>query len=120
MKEEQKQQKNDSLWTKFSRWINTFSLQTKIFLISCAILVLGYFFINNFNNKDIIKSLEESKKKTDEKLRAISLYEGRLDGYQAAVDDLDSKIKDTNSKIKEITSESPEKTSLDKFFDKRV
>jgi hypothetical protein len=121
MKEEkQNPQKTNSLWSRFSKWLKAVPLHAKVFFVSFLILILGYIFINNSDNKNITKALEESRKKTDEKLRAISLHEGRLDGYQSEINDLESKIEDTNLKIDKITAEQPEKTSLDGFFDKRV
>lgn len=121
MKEEkQETQIKASLWSKFCRWVGSLSIQFKIFLISLLILILGFVFVNISDNKDVIKALEESKRRTEDKLKSISLYEGRLDGYESAVDDLEEEIQNTNSKIKEITTEKPENLSLDEFFDKRV
>lgn len=119
-REQNLQQKKTSLIESIFIWVKGLSIRTKIILISFVILILGFVIINNSNNSELIKVLEESKKRTEEKLKSISLYEDKLDKNKTSIKKIEEKIHNTESKIEEITEEEPKPTSLDKFFDERV
>jgi len=120
IEEKQKTQKNPSLWGKFISWFSSLAFNTKFFLLSFLTLILGLFFINNSNNKELKKYLEESKKNTEKKLKSISLYDDKISNYKKSIDNIELQIQSTESKIKEITEENQQKSTLDEFFDKRV
>jgi len=119
-KEKQEIQKKYSLIEKVTSWFEGISIQAKILILSFIILILGVIFIRNSDDKEILKALEESKKKTEEKLKSISLYQKTVDGYQTAINNIEGQIQSTEEKIEEIAAEKPEDTTLDKFFDKRI
>lgn len=118
--EEQKIQKKSSLLTRLFDWFKGLSIQVKLFLLSFLIMILGFIIVNSIENKDVLRELEESKKRTEEKLKSISLYQNTVDSNQATINVLDRQINNTNTKIEEILKEKPKNSTLDEFFDKRV
>jgi septal ring factor EnvC (AmiA/AmiB activator) len=119
-KEEQNpQQKNPSLLSSTLAWIEKISIKTRIVIISSIVLILGFIIINNSNNSELLKTLEESRKRKEEKLKAISLYENSLDKNKKSIKKIEDKIKNTELKIEEIIEEKSDSSSLDEFFDKR-
>lgn len=72
------------------------------------------------NNKELMKILEYSKKRTEEKLKSISDNQKKINENIRVEEEITDKIKVVEEKIEEIKKEEPKKTSLDDFFDKRV
>ena len=120
IEEKQKIQKSPRLWGKLISWFSSLAFKTKFLLLSFLTLILGLFFINSSNNKELKKYLEESKKNTEKKLKSISLYYDKINNYKKSIDNIELQIQSTESKIKEITEEKQQKSTLDEFFDKRV
>jgi len=119
-KKQNLQQKNFNLMAFIFTCIKSFSIKTKIKIVSFITLILGSFFINRFNNNELLKNLEESKRRTEEKLKLILMYEDELDKNKISIKKIEKKIDKTKLKIEEITKEESESTSIDDFFDKRV
>ena len=94
--------------------------KTKLIIISFLILIIGFLILQNVISKDSLQKLEDSKKKTEDKLRSISLYEGHLDGYAAEAESLNVQAESIEKNIEIIRKEKPQNISLDKFFDERV
>jgi len=120
VEEKEKQKSSNSLSAIVKNWWKTSSYKMKIFCISFLILMLSFYFINKNSNKNLLKKLEKSKNKTEEKLRSILVNEIKIDGYTSEVIKIEDKINNIEMKIEEIQNQKPEESSLDKFFDKRV
>ena len=101
-------------------FFNKIKDKTKLIVISFLILIIGFLILQNVMSKDSLQKLEESKKKTEDKLRSISLYEGHLDGYTAEATALSEQTASVENTIDLIKKEKPQNISLDKFFDERV
>lgn len=110
----------ESLWKRMTKWFGGISIQTKLVILSLIIFILGFIAVNNPNNEGLTKALEESKKKTEKKLKTIALYNGKLDGYETDISSLENEIEEVTQEIEAIKAEEPETSSLDDFFDKRV
>jgi len=110
------QMKERSKYTFF----NKIKDKTKLIIISFLILIIGFLILQNVISRDSLQKLEESKKKTEDKLRLISLYEGHLDGYTAEVTALSEQTASVESAIDLIKKEKTQNISLDKFFNERV
>jgi hypothetical protein len=101
-------------------FFNKIKDKTKLIIISFLILIIGFLILQNVISKDSLQKLEESKKKTENKLRSISLYEGHLDGYTAEATHLSEQAASVEKTIDLIKKEKTQNISLDKFFDERV
>lgn len=100
-------------------WSKT-SFKVKLFFISFFILILGILFMRSSNNKELMKVLEYSKKRTEEKLKSISDSQKKIDENILIEQEITDKIKVVEEKIEEIKKEEPKKTRLDDFFDERL
>lgn len=83
-------------------------------------MAFSIFLFKFSNDRAVSGKLEESRKRLEDKLKSISLYEGHIDGYQSEYKDIDKKIKVIKDNIATISTTTPEKTTLDNFFDERV
>lgn len=101
-------------------FFNKIKNKAKLIIISFLILIIGFLILQNVISKDSLQKLEDSKKKTEDKLRSISLYEGHLDGYVAEATVLAEQTASVERAIDLIKKEKPQNISLDKFFDERV
>jgi septal ring factor EnvC (AmiA/AmiB activator) len=110
----------EGLWKRLAKWFGGVSIKAKLVVLSIIIFILGVIAVNSSNNEGLSKALEESKKKTEKKLKTIALYNGRIDGYETYISNVEDEIEEVTQKIEDIKAEEPEDSSLDDFFDKRV